>query len=257
MAKFLWESEGVLVNFLPIGTKVNFDLYWKFLSQVKCQKRYLSTTNPGHLQVCIPQRPLGNSAGRFCRNYPTMLISHLQIFTCLFAQKTAHEDNIMRYRRHFRRPFVVVAKEWVQLLPGRVQGWKKTRKKMGKYWKITSSSKELREVQWNCHVSDKKIACNKELQALLFLTRLTRGCTVQGSNPCGGEIFGSCPHPPWGPPSLLYNGYRVSFPGVELPGRGVDNPPPSRAEFEERVELYLYSPSGPTWFILGWNLLPY
>jgi len=27
MAKVLWESKGVLVNFLSIGTKVNFDLY--------------------------------------------------------------------------------------------------------------------------------------------------------------------------------------------------------------------------------------
>jgi hypothetical protein len=30
---------------------------------------------------------------------------------------------------------------------------------------------------------------------------------------------------PWGPPSLLYNGYRVSFPGVQRPGRGVNHPP--------------------------------
>ena len=28
----------------------------------------------------------------------------------------------------------------------------------------------------------------------------------------------------WGPPSLLYNGYRVSFPWVKRPGRGVDHP---------------------------------
>ena len=27
-----------------------------------------------------------------------------------------------------------------------------------------------------------------------------------------GEIFRTCPDRPWGPPSLLYNGYRV-FPG--------------------------------------------
>jgi hypothetical protein len=30
--------------------------------------------------------------------------------------------------------------------------------------------------------------------------------------PVGGEIFRTCPDRPWGPPSLLYNGYRV-FPG--------------------------------------------
>jgi len=35
-----------------------------------------------------------------------------------------------------------------------------------------------------------------------------------------------------------------SFPGVKLPERGVDHPPPSSAEVKERVELYLYSPLG-------------
>jgi hypothetical protein len=29
----------------------------------------------------------------------------------------------------------------------------------------------------------------------------------------GGEIFHACPDRPWGPPNLLYNGYRV-FPGA-------------------------------------------
>jgi hypothetical protein len=33
-------------------------------------------------------------------------------------------------------------------------------------------------------------------------------------------------------------------------GRGVDYPP-SSAELKERVELYLYSPSGPSWRVLG------
>jgi hypothetical protein len=45
-----------------------------------------------------------------------------------------------------------------------------------------------------------------------------------------------------------------SFPGVKRPGRGVDHPPPSSAEVKERVELYLYSPSGPSWPVLGWTL---
>jgi hypothetical protein len=64
--------------------------------------------------------------------------------------------------------------------------------------------------------------------------------TVRGSNPGGCEIFRTRPHRSWGSPSLLYNGYRVSFPGVKRPGRGVDHPPPSSAEVHERVELYLY-----------------
>jgi len=46
-----------------------------------------------------------------------------------------------------------------------------------------------------------------------------------------------------------------SFPGVKRPGRGVDHPPPSSAEVKERVELYLYSPSRPSWPVLGRPLL--
>jgi hypothetical protein len=60
----------------------------------------------------------------------------------------------------------------------------------------------------------------------------------------------------WGPPSLLYNGYRVSFQGVKRPWRGVDHPPSSSAEVKERVELYLYFPSGPSWHVLGRRTLP-
>ena len=38
-----------------------------------------------------------------------------------------------------------------------------------------------------------------------------------------GEFFRTCPDRPWGPPSLLLNGYWV-FPGVMRPGRGVGHP---------------------------------
>jgi len=75
--------------------------------------------------------------------------------------------------------------------------------------------------------------------------QVATGWTIRGSNPGGGEIFRSCPNRPWGPPSLLYNGYRV-FPGAkERPGRDADPSPPSSAVDHERVELYLYSPYGP------------
>jgi len=45
-----------------------------------------------------------------------------------------------------------------------------------------------------------------------------------------------------------------SFPGVKRPGRDVDHPPSSSAEDEEGVELYLCSPSGPSWPVLGRTL---
>ena len=39
--------------------------------------------------------------------------------------------------------------------------------------------------------------------------RLATACTVRGSNPGGEEIFRIRPDRPWGPPSLLYDVYRV------------------------------------------------
>ena len=38
------------------------------------------------------------------------------------------------------------------------------------------------------------------------------------------EIFPIRSDQPWGPPSLLYNGHRVSFLGIKCPGCGVDHP---------------------------------
>jgi hypothetical protein len=57
----------------------------------------------------------------------------------------------------------------------------------------------------------------------------------QGSNLDGGKIFRARPERPWGPPSLLYNVYRVSFPGIKRPWRGVDHPPTSSAKVNERI----------------------
>ena len=51
-----------------------------------------------------------------------------------------------------------------------------------------------------------------------------------------------------GPTQPFYNGYWV-FPGVKRPGRGADHP--SSTEVEGRVELYICSPSGSSWPVLG------
>jgi len=72
-------------------------------------------------------------------------------------------------------------------------------------------------------------------------TQIATWWTVRGSNP--------------GSPSPRTMG-TGSFPWVKRPGRGVDHPPPSRAEVKETVKLYLNSPFGSTWPVLRWTL-PY
>jgi len=48
-------------------------------------------------------------------------------------------------------------------------------------------------------------------------------------NPGGGEFFRNCPDRPWGPPSLMYNGYWVFPGGKEQSGCDAAPSPPSSA----------------------------
>ena len=59
--------------------------------------------------------------------------------------------------------------------------------------------------------------------------RLATGWTVRGSNPGVGEIYRTCPDRRLGPPSLLYNGYRVFPGGKNRSGHDADPSPPSSA----------------------------
>jgi hypothetical protein len=65
-----------------------------------------------------------------------------------------------------------------------------------------------------------------------------------------GEIFRSRPDRPSGPPSLLFNEYRISFPGVRRPGRGVDHTPASSPEVRERGYSYISTPSVASWHVI-------
>ena len=84
--------------------------------------------------------------------------------------------------------------------------------------------------------------------------RLPMRWTVRGSKPGACKMFRTSPDRPRSPPSLLYNGHRVCFPGVKQPGRDVNHIPPYSAEVEEKVEPQLYFPSSSSWPVLGWTL---
>jgi hypothetical protein len=79
------------------------------------------------------------------------------------------------------------------------------------------------------------------------------GWTVHGSNPGVDKILRSHPDRPWGPPISLHNKYRVSLFVVKQPGVALNTNPKSSSETEERIDLYLYFPSGPSWLVLGLN----
>jgi hypothetical protein len=57
-----------------------------------------------------------------------------------------------------------------------------------------------------------------------------------------GRDFPHPSRPALGPTQPLYDGHRVSFPGIKRPRGVVNHPPPASAEVKEKVELYLYSP---------------
>ena len=68
------------------------------------------------------------------------------------------------------------------------------------------------------------------------------------------------PHPPprrysWYSFLYSYNGYRV-FPGGKAAGAWRWPPTPPKCPGHERVGLYLYSPSGPSWPVIGRTLYP-
>ena len=76
------------------------------------------------------------------------------------------------------------------------------------------------------------------------------GWTVWGSNPSGGEIFAPVQTVPRAHPASYTMGTR-SLLGVKELGHDVNHPLPSSAEVKERVDLFLYSPFGPSWPVLG------
>ena len=93
-------------------------------------------------------------------------------------------------------------------------------------------------------------------------TVVGRDCVVGIATRCGldgtriasrwGRDFPHPSRPALRPTHSPYGGYRVSFPRIKWPGRGVDHPPAMSAKVKERVEVYLFC---PFWaFIAGYRV---
>jgi len=70
---------------------------------------------------------------------------------------------------------------------------------------------------------------------------LATGWTVLGSNPLGEWFFSSF----LSTKQTYYTIGTGSFPGVKMPGRGLNTSPLLKAEVKEKVKLYFYTPFPP------------
>lgn len=76
---------------------------------------------------------------------------------------------------------------------------------------------------------------------------------VRGSRHCKIEIFLTCPDRPRSRPSLLYSGYRVSYPRIERP-RPVAGHPPDCIKNGRGISLPLSLPPRALFHVIWWTL---
>ena len=90
-----------------------------------------------------------------------------------------------------------------------------------------------------------KFKCPKKVRLSRYSYSLRAGRSGDRI-PVGGRDL---PHP--SRPALGPHPTSCLSTGVKRSGRGADHPPSSRCRGHETVELYLYSPSGPQWHVIG------
>ena len=121
-----------------------------------------------------------------------------------------------------------------------------------RFFGTTFYTKRLRCYKWQL---DYQTAQNKILLARIKLrgpgsvVDIATGYGLDSpgiESPAGGEIFRTCPDRPWGPPNLLYNGYRIFSGGKEQPRRDADSSSPSSAVVKEEQNYTSTPPMGPT-----------
>jgi len=88
------------------------------------------------------------------------------------------------------------------------------------------------------------------MQKTVYGKQLVTGWMVRGSNPVRAIFSAPVQTNPGAHPTSETMG-AGSFPGAKRPWRGVEHPAPSSVKVKERVDLYLYSPSGTSRPVLG------
>jgi hypothetical protein len=108
---------------------------------------------------------------------------------------------------------------------------------------LPSRTKYSRLVVYHCH--------NSAIAPLLWALLALQAGRFRDWIPVGARFSTPVHTDPGAHPASYKMGTR-SFLGVKRPCCAADHPPPSTADVKERVEIYLYSPSGTLWPVLGW-----
>ena len=95
------------------------------------------------------------------------------------------------------------------------------------------------------------------LQLLLLLLLLSIRAGRSGDRiPVGGDSFRTRPDRPWGPPCLLYNGYRVIPGGKSGQGVALTTHPHEAPSLKNEYSYNSTLTSVPSWYVIGLTLLP-
>jgi len=81
--------------------------------------------------------------------------------------------------------------------------------------------------------------------------QLATGRKARKANPGSRQIFRTRSDRPWCPATQPPIQWVPGLSGGKGTGRGADHPPQSSADVRERVKLYIYYPSVPSWQFIG------
>lgn len=111
------------------------------------------------------------------------------------------------------------------------------------YYRLTSGTM-LFIMDWEMYVKNQPCLISSKCRSSRLVWLEESHCWFPKWNALNTEIISYGLDRPWGPPSILFNGFRVSYPEIKRPERDVVLSPPSSTDVSSK---YLYSPYTPSW----------